>query len=91
MQKQYSCVIGKLSPILHNVWLNTNNKISTRITCSSTSLIDHILLSLPELISQEGVIDVGLSDQLIYCTWKISRIRTEGVHKKLNSVHVKVN
>lgn len=37
-------------------------KSPTRINCSSTLLIDHILASLPELISQEGVINVGLSD-----------------------------
>ena len=49
----------------------------------STSLINHILASLPERISQEDVINVGLSDhQLIYCTRKISKIKTGGVHKK---------
>ena len=37
-------------------------KSPTRINCSSTLIIDHILASLPELISQEGVINVGLSD-----------------------------
>ena len=37
-------------------------KSPTRINCSSTLLIDHISASLPELISQEGVINVGLSD-----------------------------
>ena len=36
------------------------------ISCSSTPIIDHILASLPETISQEGAINVGLSDhQLI--------------------------
>ena len=58
-------------------------KSPTRKTCSSTSLINHILASLPERISQEDVINVGLSDhQLIYCTRKISKIKTGGVHKK---------
>ena len=48
------------------------------------SLIDHVLASLPDRISQEGVINVGLSDhQLIYCTRKISRIKTGGVHKEV--------
>ena len=71
-------------------------KSPTCITCSSTSLTDHILTSLPDRISQEGVIKVGLSDhQLIYCTKKISRIKTEGVHKKKkkkksNSVHLRI-
>ena len=59
-------------------------KSPTRITCSSTSLIDHKLASLPDRISQEGVMNVGLSDhQLIYCTRKISRVKTGGVHKKI--------
>ena len=58
-------------------------KSPTRIICSSTSLIDHILASFPERVSQEGVINIGLSDhQLIYCTRKI-RIKAGGVHKKI--------
>ena len=59
-------------------------KSPTRITCSSTSLIDHILASVPENISREGVVNVVLSDhQFIYCTRKINRIKTGGVHKKI--------
>ena len=59
-------------------------KSPTRITSSSTSLIKHMLTSLPDRISQECVINVGLSDlQLICCTRKISRIKTGGVHKKI--------
>ena len=39
---------------------------ATRLTCSSASLIDHILASFHDRISQEGVMNVGLSDhQLI--------------------------
>ena len=37
-------------------------KSPTQITCSSTLLIDPILASLPDRISQEGAINVGLSD-----------------------------
>ena len=63
------------------------------MTCSSSSLIDHILASLPDRISQEGVMNVGLSDyQLIYCIRKIRRMKTGGVHKKnqipFTSVHL---
>ena len=58
-------------------------KSPARITCSSTSLIDHILESVPDRISQERVMNVGLSDhQIIYCTRKISRVKTGGVYKK---------
>ena len=37
-------------------------KSPTQITCSSTLLIDPILASLLDRISQEGAINVGLSD-----------------------------
>ena len=59
-------------------------KSPTRITFSSTSLIDHILASLLNRISQEGVLNVGLSDyQLICCTRKVSRVKSGGVHEKI--------
>ena len=54
-----------------------------RVTCSSSTIIDHILASFPNRVSQQGVIDVGLSDhQIIYCTRKISRIK-RGTHKQI--------
>ena len=57
----------------------------TRVTCSTSTLIDHILTSAPSRVSQKGVINVGVSDhQLIFCTRKISRIKTGGAHKYLN-------
>ena len=57
----------------------------TRVTCSTLTLIDHILTSAPSRVSQKGVIIVGVSDhQLIFCTRKISRIKTGGTHKCLN-------
>ena len=56
----------------------------TRITCRNTSLIDHILASIPSRVSQHGVINVSVSDhQLIYCTRKINKIKTVGVHKHI--------
>ena len=58
-------------------------EVPTRVTCSSSTIIDHILASFPNRVSQQGVIDVGLSDhQIIYCTRKISRIKT-GIHKEI--------
>ena len=51
-------------------------EVPTRVTCSSSTIIDHILASFPNRVSQKGVIDVGLSDhQIIYYTRKISRIK----------------
>ena len=49
----------------------------TRVTSTTSSLLDHILTNCGWKISQKGVIDVGLSDhQLIYCTKKILRTKT---------------
>ena len=58
-------------------------EVPTRVTCSSSTIIDHILASFPDRVSQQGVIDVGRSDhQIIYCTRKISRIK-RGTHKQI--------
>ena len=44
-------------------------KSPTRVTRSTSFLLDYILTTFPERVSQQGIIDVGLSDcQLIYCT-----------------------
>ena len=44
-------------------------KFPTRITCNSTTIIDHILASYPERVTQEGIIEVGLPEhKLIFCT-----------------------
>ena len=57
----------------------------THATCSTSTLIDHILTSAPSRVSQKGEINVGVSDnQLIFCTRKNSRIKTGGAHKYLN-------
>ena len=61
---------------------------ATCVTCSTSTLIDHILTSAPSRVSQKGVINVGVSDhQLIPCaegTRKISKIKAGGAHKYLN-------
>ena len=58
-------------------------EVPTHVTCSSSTIIDYILASFPNRVSQQGVIDVGLSDhQIIYCTRKISRIK-RGMHKQI--------
>ena len=54
-----------------------------RITCSSSSIIDHILASFPDRVTQRGILNVGLSDhQLIYCTRKTTKIKRGG-HKQI--------
>ena len=48
----------------------------TRITCNTSTLIDHILTNTQENISQSGVIDTAISDHsLIYCTRKIPKAK----------------
>ena len=62
-------------------------KPPTRITCFSTPLIDYELASVPERNYKQGLKNGGLLfHQLIYCTRKISRIKTRGVHKKKNFI-----
>ena len=63
--KNYSdlCAMFGLKQLIEN---------PTQITCSSSSIIDHILASFPDRVTQQGIVNVGLSDhQLIYCKRKI--------------------
>ena len=60
-------------------------KSPTRVTRSTSTLIAHILASFSSRVSQMGAIEVGISDhQIIFCTPKISRLKTGGIHKYFN-------
>ena len=63
----------------------------TRITCNSSSLLDHILTNASEKISQSGIIDIGLSDhQLIFCTRKVSKSKsgkTKFINYRSNKIY----
>ena len=49
---------------------------ATRITCSSSTIIDHILTNTTNNISQSGVIDLGISDHnVIYFTRKMKKVK----------------
>ena len=64
-------------------------KSPTSVTCSISSLIDHTLATFPQRVSQQGIIDVGLSDhQLIYGTRKVSRTKV-GAHKQITFYSLK--
>ena len=57
-------------------------KHPTRITCHTSTLIDHIT-NCEEKVTQSGVIDTSLSDhQLIFCARKIKRVKTNN-HKQI--------
>ena len=63
--------------------------LPTRITKTSTSLLDHVLTNSADRVSQFGAVDTGLSDhQLIYCTRKITRTKTN-VHKYIKTRSLK--
>ena len=56
----------------------------TRTTCSSSTITDHILASYPDRVSQERIIDIGISDhQLIFCTRKTLKTKTAS-HKQIS-------
>ena len=58
-------------------------KCPTRVTFSSSSILDHVLASFPDRVSQSGVIQIGISNhQLIYCTRKTARIKSY-CHKQI--------
>ena len=58
-------------------------KSPTRVTCSTSSLIDHILTTFPERVLHQRITDVGVSDhQLIYCTRNFLRTKV-GTHKQI--------
>ena len=55
-------------------------KHATRTTCSSSTLIDHILTNSRK---KSGVIDIGISDhQLIYLTRKLHKMKSN-THKQI--------
>ena len=46
----------------------------TRITESTSTLLDHILTNSVDRVSQSGILEIGLSDHMLtYCTRKITR------------------
>ena len=58
-------------------------EVPTRVTCSSSIINDHIPASFRDGVSQQGVIDVELSDhKIIFCTRKISTIK-RATHKQI--------
>ena len=51
---------------------------ATRVTMTTTSLIDHIVTNTPEKISDSGVIHTGISDHsLVFAIRKISVINKQ--------------
>ena len=60
-------------------------KHPTRITCHTSTLIDHIITNCEKKVTQSGVIDTSLSadNELVFCTRKIKRLKTNS-HKQIS-------
>ena len=64
-------------------------KCPPRVKCNSSSILDHVLASSPDRVSQSGVIDVGISEhQLISCTRKTVVVK-KYCHKQITSRSLK--
>ena len=57
-------------------------KCPTRVTCNSSSILDHILASFPERVPQSTVIDVGISDHQLKCCTRKPAITKSYCHKQ---------
>lgn len=75
------CVSKKLG-YLYNKYMNIQNMYSmsqlineiTRETKTSATILDHIICSRKEKISQHGVLPIGISDHYVtYCTRKVTK------------------
>ena len=87
---QSSCLMKNYCQFCMMYGLKQLIQSATFVTCSTSTLLDHILTSASLRVSQKGVISVGVPDhQLIFCTRKVSRIKTGGVHKYLNFCSLK--
>ena len=58
-------------------------EVPTRVICTSSTMIDHILARFPNRVSQQSAMDVGLFDnETTYSTGRISRIKKR-THKQI--------
>ena len=83
-KSNFGAVPKKYAQIYSTLGLKQLIKHPTRITCHTSTLIDHIITNCEEKVTQSGVIDTSLSDhQLIFCTRKIKRVKTNN-HKQIS-------
>ena len=63
--------------MLHSFRFRQLIKCPTRLTCNSSSILDHVQASFPGNVPQSSENDVDISDfQLIYHTRKTARIKS---------------
>ena len=83
-KSNFGAIPKKYAQICSTVGLKQLIKHPTRITCHTSTLIDHIITTCEEKVTQSGVINTALSDhQLIFCTRKIKRVKASN-HKQIS-------
>ena len=88
-KSNFGAVAKKYAQICSTLGLKQLIKHPTRITCHTSTLIDHIITNCEEKVTQSGVIDTSLSDhQFIFCTKKIKRVKTNN-HKQISFCSLK--
>ena len=71
LKSSSSALVNKYKEFFQTFSLTEIIKEPTRITCFTSTLLDHSLTNSSEKVSQKVVIDIEISDhQLIYCTEK---------------------
>ena len=61
-RSDFGAVAKKYAQIYSTLGLKQVMKHPTRITCHTSTLIDHIITNCEEKVTQSGVIDTSLSD-----------------------------
>ena len=85
-KSNFGAIPKKYAQICSTLGLKQLIKHPTRITCHTSTLIDHIITNCEEKVTQSGVINNSLSDhQLIFCIRKIKRVKTK--NRKQISFH----
>ena len=76
--KDYNIPTNKIKSLYELYQLSQLIDEATRVTMTTTSLIDHMVTNTPEKISDSGVIHTGISDHsLIFAIRKISVIKKQ--------------
>ena len=74
MLKHGSSLLSHYSEILSLFGCEQVIDVPTRITPNSSSLIDHVVTNVKDLVQESGIINIGFSDHLVtYCTRKLQK------------------
>ena len=83
-KSNFGAIPKKFAQICSTSGLKQLIKHLTRLTCHTSTLVDHIVTNCEEKVTQSGVMDTSLSDhQFIFCTRKIKRVKTNN-HKQIS-------